>query len=57
MEAFEKFYLMSGLKMNNAKTQIVWIGGKNTQKIKSVQKLISNGQQTSNFWAFTMMWT
>lgn len=28
MEELEKFYIMSGLKMNNSKTQIVWIGSK-----------------------------
>lgn len=57
MEELEKFYIMSGLKMNNAKTQIVWIGSKKYSEDKSVQKLISSGQQTLNFWAFTMMWT
>ena len=33
MQTFEKFALFSGLKLNNDKTQVVWIGSKKNSKM------------------------
>lgn len=47
MEELEKFYIMSGLKMNNAKTQIVCIGSKKYSEDKICTAI--NFEWTTNF--------
>lgn len=47
MEELEKFYIISGLKMNNAKTQIVWIGTYKYSEDKICTEI--NFEWTTNF--------